>query len=119
MPTPGPAYPTSPEWKKQVREALAKLKDEDGKKISATKFAEDALGVSKSVLSETLAEAGIQSPLMPAINAALGWPAPRVLSTPDELEIWAMVEGLPDKELGRFLGRAEEVIATLRKRRTG
>src|SRR5437868_3771152 len=99
MPRSGPAYPTSSEWKKQVREAIdALIKDENNEISSDAVFAKRAK-IGKSSLSEVLHPDGKQTPMMPDINAALGWPAPRVLSTPDELEIWAAVNALPDREI--------------------
>lgn len=118
MPRKGPAYPTSPEWKAQVREAIGDLieSQENEKVTSEATFAKFAR-ISKSALSEALAPDRQQTPMMPDINAALGWPAPRVLSTPDELELWAAVEALSDRDLGRMIGMAEATLAKLRRRR--
>lgn len=117
MPRSGPAYPTSKKWKAQVREKLDSLiQDESSEITSDASFARYAK-ISPSALSEALMPSRKQTPMMPDINAALGWPAPRVLSTPDELEVWMAVEVLPDRELGRLIGKAEDVIARLRKQR--
>ncbi len=120
MPRKGPAFPTSKEWKEQVSAAIKALtKDPDSGITSDAAFARKAK-ISKSALSEALSDdpSRKQTPMMPDINAALGWPAPRVLSTPDELELWAAVQALEERELGRILGLAETKLATLRKRRT-
>lgn len=118
MPRKGPAYPTSSKWKAQVRRAIDDLiKNEERDEIDSDATFATYAKISKSALSEALSPARKQTPMMPDINAALGWPTPRVLSTPDELEIWALVEALDERELGRFLGRAEAKLATLRKRR--
>lgn len=117
MPRKGPAYPTSEKWKIQVREAIdALIEDENSEIGSDAAFARRA-GIGKSSLSEALAPDAKQTPMMPDINAALGWPTPHVLSTPDELEIWAAVQALDDRALGRILGMAEASLARLRKRR--
>lgn len=119
MPKPGPAYPITTEWRRQVRKAINDLiaggSDEDVD--SDATFAKKAK-IAKSSLSEALKPTSIQSAAMPQINEALGWPRPRVLSTPDELELWAAVEQLDDRELGRMLGMAESKVSELRKRRS-
>ncbi len=116
MPGKGPAFPISKEWKLAVREAIdAKIRNPHDSVKSDAAFARLAK-IKKNTLHDALQPAAMQTPQMPAINAALGWPTPRVLSTPDELEIWAMVEALPDFELGKFLGRAEEAIARIRSK---
>lgn len=122
----GPAYPISKEWRTQVREAIDDIINDDGSEITSdAKFANHA-GIAKSSLSEALLPTSVQSVVMPEINAALGWRAPRLLSTPDELEVWAVVEALSDLELGRFLGRSsaavtrvEQEAARRRRRRRG
>lgn len=117
MPRKGPAYPTSSEWKEQVREAIdALIESEDSEIGSDAAFARYAK-IGKSSLSEALAPDGQQTPMMPDINAALGWPAPVVLSTPDELELWTAVRALDERGLGRMLEMAEAAAAKLRKRR--
>lgn len=114
MPSKGPAYPTSKEWKAAVRQAIDELRDDDGKRISDAAFAKKCK-ISKSALSEALSPDRVQTPTMPRINAALGWPAPRVLSTPDELEIWAIVEALSDFERGRFLEQMRTTVGRMRE----
>lgn len=117
MPRKGPAYPTSEKWKAQVREAIdALIEDKNSDVTSDAAFARRAK-IGKSSLSEALAPDGKQTPMMPDINEALGWPAPHVLSTPDELEVWFAVQALSDRDLGRILGMAETTAARLRKRR--
>lgn len=117
MPRKGPAFPTSEKWKNQVRAAIDELIADASSDIrSDAAFARHA-GIGKSSLSEALAPDGKQTPMMPDINDALGWPAPYVLSTPDELEIWVAVQALPEKEIGRILGMAEQTLARLRKRK--
>lgn len=120
MPKKGPAYPISSDWRLQVRDAIDGLiKDPDRDEIvSDATFAKRAARIAKSSLSEALKPTSVQSTVMPQINAALGWPAPRVLSTPDELEVWAAVEALDERELGRILGKAEAALARLRKHRS-
>lgn len=119
MPKTGPAYPISPEWRRQVRKAINELIADKSREdvTSDATFAKTA-GIVKSSLSEALKSTSIQSTAMPQINEALGWMKPRVLSTPDELEIWAAVEQLDDRELGRMLGMAESKVSELRKRRS-
>lgn len=117
MPRKGPAYPTSKEWKLQVREAIDDLIEDENSEIGSDAAFARYAKIKKNSLSEALSTKRKQTPMMPDINAALGWPAPHVLSTPDELEIWAAVMALDDKQLGRMLGMAEERVATLRKRR--
>lgn len=118
MPRKGLAFPTSKEWKEQVRSAIDDLIADNTNEISSdTDFARYAK-IKKSSLSEALSPKRTQTPLMPAINEALNWPAPRVLCTPDELELWAAVEALDEKSLGRILGMAETTVAKLRKRRS-
>lgn len=117
MPNKGPAYPISAEWRRQVSDAIEDLKNDEQSEItSRASFARKAK-IGKSSLTEALDDASIQSTVMPEINAALGWPAPRVLSTPDELELWSAVEALSDRDLGRLLGMAESTLARLRRRR--
>lgn len=117
MPRKGPAYPTSDEWKKQVREAIDDLIEHKRHDIDSDAAFARYAKISKSALSEALSSERQQTPMMPDINEALGWPAPYVLSTPDELEVWAAVQALSDREVGRLLGLAESTLAKLRKRR--
>lgn len=119
MPKEGPAYPISDEWRRQVREAIDKLIEDPEREdvVSDATFAKHAARIAKSSLSAALGPDSVQSTVMPQINAALGWPAPRVLSTPDELEVWAAVDALDERELGRILGKAEAALARLRKAR--
>lgn len=118
MPKKGPAYPITPEWRRQVRQAIdALIKDEAHDEISSDATFATSAGIVKSSLSEALKATSVQSTVMPQINSALGWPKPRVLSTPDELELWAAVDALDEREIGRLLGLAESTLARLRKRR--
>lgn len=73
-------------------------------------------GIVRATLNEALLPDSVQSTVMPQINKALGWPTPVVLSTPDDLEIWAMFDGLDDFELGKALERAREARERLRNR---
>lgn len=117
MPNEGPAYPISDKWRRKVGEAIARLiKDKSSEIKSKATFATSA-GIAKSSLTAALKSGSIQSTVMPQINAALGWPAPRVLSTPDELEIWAAAEAMSEREVGRLIERAEASIAKIRKER--
>lgn len=119
MPRKGPAYPISPEWRSQVRRAINDLiKDKNRDDVTSDKTFAKVAHVSPTALSESLNKESVQSTIMPEINVALGWPKPRVLSTPDELEIWAAVEALDERELGRILGMAEATLARLRKGRS-
>lgn len=118
MPKEGPAYPITDEWRRQVGEAIQDLIDDPNSEITSKATFATSAGIAKSSLTAALKDDSIQSTVMPDINAALGWPAPRVLSTPDELELWAAVEALDDKSLGRLLGVAEERLAAMRKRRS-
>lgn len=117
MPRKGPAYPTSTKWKEQVREAIDVLIEDENSDIKSDAAFARSAGLKKNSLHDALSPDSIQTPMMPDINAALGWPAPRVLSTPDELELWTAVEALSDREVGRILGIAESTLARLRKRR--
>lgn len=118
MPKKGPAYPITPDWRLEVRQAIDILiEDESREEITSDATFAKSSDIAKSSLSAALKVTSIQSAAMPQINAALGWPKPRVLSTPDELEIWAAVEALDEREIGRLLGVAETTLAKLRKRR--
>jgi hypothetical protein len=114
----GPAYPVSPEWQREVRAGIDGLIEDESRDdiTSDATFARKA-GIGKSTLTESLKPGAIQSVVMPEINKALGWPAPRLLSTPDELELWAAVETLDEREVGRLLGRAELALERLRRQR--
>lgn len=118
MPKKGPAYPISPEWRRQVRRAVNEIiADEKREEITSDAAFAKSAGIVKSSFSEALKATSVQSTVMPQINAALGWPRPRVLSTPDELEVWAAVNAMDEREVGRLLGVAEATLARLRKRR--
>lgn len=110
MPSKGPAYPASKEWKKQVRDAIDALIEDPASEINSdADFARHAR-VRKSSLSEALSPARKQTPLMPRINAALGWPKPRVLSTPKELEAWTLWEAMSEYEQGQQLERVRAAV---------
>jgi hypothetical protein len=69
MPSEGPAYPITPDWKLWVKERLDELginQSELGRRI----------GKGRSVISEMLGETSVQSPLVPDVHKALGWPPP-------------------------------------------
>lgn len=114
MPRKGPAYPTSPEWKDAVSVAIRDMRDDDGRKFTRASFARYAK-IKKNSLQDALADDGVQTPMMPDINRALGWRVPRVLCLPDELEIWAAVEELSDFERGRMLERARATAVKMRE----
>ena len=117
MPKPGPAYPISSKWKGLVKDRINELRrDPDSGVTSEATFAKKA-GISKSALSQTLGAESKQSSVLFQINAALGWPAPRVLSTPDEIEIWNAVEMLDEREIGRLIEKAEQTLTRLKSKR--
>lgn len=117
MPREGPAYPISDDWREQVADAIDELKKKPDSGITSRNDFAEKCGIAASSLTAALKPDSVQSTVMPQINAALGWPAPRVLSTPDELEIWAAVEALDERTLGRMIEKAEAALEKLKKRR--
>lgn len=110
VPRRGPAYPTTPEWKQAVREAI------DEKGLDLKRFARK-LRCAQSSLSEALADNGIQSSLVPVIHKALGWPPPPLpqpppndpipIATPDAVELAAMFDRLPEELRQKLKSDAE------------
>ena len=105
MPGKGPAYPTSSKWRKQVRDAIDKMKEDPESGVTSDKTFADKAGIDKGTLSEALGKRQ-QTPYMPAINRALGWPEPVVLSTPDDVELWRAINALGERTIGRIVGMA-------------
>lgn len=101
----GPAYPISAQWQREVRAAIDTLIDDAGRDdVTSDKTFADTAGIGKGTLSEALKKGAIQTQVMPEINMALGWPKPHLLCTPDELEVWAAVDALDERELGKLIG---------------
>jgi len=118
MPRKGPAYPITNEWRRDVRVAINAMRGEDGKPLSDAAFAKFAK-ISKAALSEALAIGSVQTTVMPDIHKALGWPPPRLVLSPDQLELLAQWDAMDDFERGAELERARSAAQRVRNRRTG
>jgi len=118
MPREGPAYPISKTWRAEVRKAIDALRDDNDKPLSDAAFARLAK-ISKASLSEALNDASIQTTIMPAIHAALGWPEPQLVIAPDQLELLAQYDAMSEFERGRALERARSTVERLRRENTG
>ena len=108
MPKRGPAIPVSPAWKKRVLDRIEEMG------ISQNALARKA-GISKSALSETLADESKQTTVMAEIHKALGWDPPPTM-TKDSLELMSIVEQLPERDQGEILGQARERLRRLKSR---
>lgn len=86
----GPAHPVSTEWKRAVRARIKELGMEQNELARR-------LGCAQSSLATLLGPVARQSSLVPAIHAALGWPAPGVPVGPDAAELLHLFVQLPEE----------------------
>ena len=107
MPRTGGAYKITDDWRKEVRQAIDAMRDENGKELSDARFAELA-GISKAALSEALSPTSIQTTVMPEIHKALGWKPPRLVIAPDALEVLAQFDALGEFKRGQMLERLRQ-----------
>lgn len=110
MPRKGPAYAISKEWRALV---LSRLKEMN---ISQNELARRAK-ISKAAISEALNEDSVQTTVMPQINKALGWHVPPVTLSPDQLELLALYDQMPERDQGAMVERARSNVETAKRTR--
>jgi hypothetical protein len=107
MPSKGRAYPITDQWKGWVDERLTELG------ITRAELAR-RIGVKRHVVTELLAEDRVQSPLVPAVHKALGWPPPALTLEPHVLQMIEMFRKLSPVEQGQW---HERMASDARKRK--
>jgi hypothetical protein len=110
MPTEGRAYPITPEWKEWVRERLDELginQSELGRRISK----------GRSVISEMLGEDSVQSPLVPDVHKALGWPPPLLTPPIHILQMVDVFQRLDPLTQGQWMERMRHAVQDERTKR--
>lgn len=115
MPRTGPAWPITPEWRRDVRLAIDAMRDERGKPISDAAFARLAK-ISKASLSEALDDGSTQTTVMPDIHKALGWDPPRLVLAQETLELLTQWDNMGEFERGQLLERARQSADRVRSR---
>jgi hypothetical protein len=79
MPKSGPAYPIDDEWREALAIRLRELKwthDDLAKRVSGIRESRGEEGIARSAISH-LVKRGIQSTLVPDVEAAIGWDTDR------------------------------------------
>lgn len=114
MPRKGPAYPITEEWQGWVRRRIEEMK-QSGEIKSQNELAARA-GISKSSLSEALAEDAVQSTVMPEIHKALGWPPPLLAPPVYVLRLVEYFTRLGEFEQGQWLERLRTIVDEERAR---
>jgi lambda repressor-like predicted transcriptional regulator len=110
MPRPGQAFPITDEW----REAVTAEMRRQG--IGRSELARRA-SLGRSTVSDILNGRTKQSPVLPDIHVALGWPPPMPpIPSKDGPELSAIYERLDDANRIALLERALTLLEIQRKR---
>lgn len=110
MPRKGPAYPITEEWQGWVRDRMEELG------IKQAELSRRA-GVSKTSVTDMLADDAVQTTVMPQIHRALEWPPPLLTPPVHVLRLVEFFSQLSELAQGQWLERFRQEVDDERERR--